>query len=339
MSRLLALALLVTAVSACGDLSQEDLLFRAAVPPKEAIALRVPGVADGEGQALGACAEGDLRCDATTLAEGFNGLTFALLDVVDAVAALPPSLREPGRRVWGPHFDIAKNRSFRFEMTRDDDDATYRFCLFVADGRVTDREVGDINCTSSDDVMEKIFSGSFVPSDVAGDGARQGVGNMRFEAEKVRRFDGGDRFADVLDFEFDNADDKVHIVIAADGVPTGSSNEDGDVVTTAGYVYNRAEDGAGDLEFDVFANLVSDGLIPQLKLEHITLSAKWLADQSGRAHGVVDGGDLDEGTEVTVDQCWDAELTTIRFQNTENEVTVGPDDDSICAFDVDEVTR
>ena len=339
----LLLPVVAVALAACGDLSQEDLVFRAAVPPKDAVALVVPGVGDaGDGgsalsaheQGLGACADGDLRCDATTLARGFNCLTFTLLDTVDAVTALPPSQRARGHRVWGPHFDFGKNRTFRFEMNREDDGVTYSFCLHVADGRVTDNDVGDIDCTSADDVMANVFSGAFQPSSVAGDGARQGAGTMRFEAEKVRRFDGGDRFADVLNFAFDNADDEVHIDIAADGVPT---DDDDDAGTAAGYSFDRDARGAGELSFEFFANLVSEGLIPQRRLEHVNLRAQWAADQSGRAIAVVDGGDLDPGQEVTVDQCWDASLTTTRFQGVDGEVSVGPDDDDICAFSVDDV--
>ncbi len=329
LSTALLAGLIVAGVSACGDLSQEDLVFRAAVPPKDAVALRVPGAGEG-GAALTAqrqalCADDDLRCTATELATGFNGLTFVLLDVVDAVVQLPPSLREPGHRVWGPHFDIEKNRSFRFEMTREDD-ATYSFCLHSAAGRVRDGEAADVDCDSEDGAMLNIFSGVFQPSDVAGDGARQGVGSMRFEAEKVRRVDGGDRFADVLEFDFDNTDDEIDIGIVADGVPTGTDGVD----TRARYSFHRGVDGSGDFRFEVFANLVSEGLIPQLKLEHVDLKAKWLADQSGRAKGVVDGGDLDDGEAVSVDQCWNAAQTTTRFA-TDDDVTVGPDEDAICA--------
>lgn len=326
----LSVVVLALGVSACGDLSQEDLLFRAAVPPKDAIALRVPGAAEGAGalsvrrQAL--CPDDDLRCTATELAGGFNGLTFVLLDVVDAVVQLPPSQRARGRRVWGPHFDVEKNRSFRFEMVRRDD-GFFDFCLHSAAGRVSEREVGDIDCGSDDDVMANIFSGSFQPSDVVGDGARQGLGTMRFEAEKVRRVDGGDRFADVLDFAFDNRDGRVDIDIHAEGVPTGRA----DVDTTADYSFARGVDGGGEFRFQVFANLVSEGLIPQQNLEHVDLKARWLADQSGRAHGVVSGGDLDDGEEVSVDQCWDADLATFRFENIGGEIEPG-DEGTVCAF-------
>jgi hypothetical protein len=337
MVRLAPLVLVVAALSACGDLSQEDLLFRAAVPAKDIVALTVPGVpddgGDDDGQALSACADGDLRCTASEIARGFNGLTFTLLDVVDAVVTLPPSRREPGRRVWGPHFDLEKGRSFRFEMVRQPlseggDGGTYTFCLHDAAGRVSDDEVADLDCGSADDVMQNIFSGAFQPSDVAGDGARLGKGTLRFEAEKVQRVDGGDRFARALDFAFDNTADEVHIDVVASGVPVVA-----DIERDAGYSFDKDADGAGRFQFEFFTDLVSDGrLIPAPNPEHVTLTARWRADQAGRATGVVDGGDLDAGQVGLVDQCWDADLTITRLQGVDGVVT-GPEDDDVCVFE------
>lgn len=342
---LLALCVAVGAVG-CGDLSQEDLLFRAAVPPRDAVALTVPGASTESAsaltarQALGGCADGDLRCDATEVATAFNGLTFFLLDVVDAVVALPPTLREPGRRVWGPHFDIQKNQTFRFEMVRDDEGSTWAFCLHAARGRVTDRDIDNeaMTCASedgSDDVGDliNVFSGAFEPSDIAGDGARQGRGVMRFEAEKVARFDGGDRFARILDFTFDNRDDEVHIDVDLSGAPVDNL----DVERDAAYSFNREQDGSGDFEFEFFVDLVGSGdLIPRRTPEHVSMVARWQADLSGRALAIVDEGDVEPGVDVNIDQCWNSSLETIRFKDVDGNVSVGQED-TVCAFAAGEV--
>lgn len=336
-----ALSLGAVALCACGDLSQEDLLFRAALPPRDAVALTVPGASEAAAneQALSACVDGDIRCNATELASGFNGLTFFLLDIVDAVASLPPSLREPGRRVWGPHYDISKDSSFRFEMVRNDDGITYSFCLHSAQGRVADRAVDDdvVNCDTDDGDaalagLVKVFSGSFQPSTVAGDGARQGIGTMRFEAGKVARLERSDRFANVLDFAFDNADDEVHIDINLEGAPVGEVDRD------AAYSFDKEVDGSGRFNFEFFVDLVGSGeLLPRRNPERVRMAALWQADQSGRGVGLVDEGDLDPGTVVTIDQCWNSTLETIRFKDTDNVVSIG-EEDTVCAFTAAEVT-
>ncbi|MDP2340458.1 MAG: hypothetical protein Q8O67_05855 [Deltaproteobacteria bacterium] len=330
------LGLLVGTVG-CGDLSQEDLLFRAAVPPKQAVAVTPPG-ADGSVDDDGAntqsqglevqCAEGDLRCEAQKIAGGFNGLTFTLLDVVDKVAGLPPSLREPGRRVWGPIFDDAKNQSFRFEMVREDDEVTFSFCLFMAPGRVGPARGGRaLTCSDDDDGdLIKVFSGAFEPSGIDGEAARRGRGTMRFEADKVSRFDGSERFARALDFAFDNTEG-TEIQIDVEGATVGELERD------ASYEFTRVADGGGTFLFDVFANLVSEGLIPELRLEHISLSAEWNADQAGRAQGVVDGGDIAPGTELSTTQCWGVApgFELVFFDGVDDAVApIG--DEANCAF-------
>jgi hypothetical protein len=322
-------------VGGCGDLSQEDLLFRAALPPKDVVALEIPGAVDDNSggtnsaeQGLGACTEGDVRCDATEIAEGFNGLTFGLLDAIDDVTALPPSLREPGRRVWGPHFDIAKGTTFRFEMVREDDGRNFSFCLHTAVGRVDEEDAADVDCDSADDALVNVFSGTFEPSAILGDGARQGRGTMRFEAEKVARLEGGERMGRVLDFAFDNRDGQVDIDVDVLGTNLAGRPRD------AFYTFSRSLDGSGSFSFDVFIDLVEGGLIP--RSEHVQLLALWAADQSGRAVGIVDEGDVDEGASFELDQCWDASLATIRYVDIGGTVVVG-EEGTACAFAADDV--
>src|SRR3954463_4672732 len=121
---LLATALVAGLGAACGDLSQEDLLFKAALPSKHELELQPAGdvstADDGTGTAAQAldtpCADGDLRCNAHGAAKGFNGVTFALLDLIDRIVNLPPTTRAHGRRVWGPAFLDDSQQTVRFEM-------------------------------------------------------------------------------------------------------------------------------------------------------------------------------------------------------------------------------
>ena len=303
-----------------------------------AVAVTPPGSSDAndddassETQGLEVqCADGDLRCEAQKIAGGFNALTFGLLDAVDAVAALPPTFREPRRRVWGPHYDNAKDQTFRFEMVREDDDVTFSFCLFAAPGRTGPGRGGRaLSCRNADDgPLVNVFSGAFSPSGITGDAARQGEGTMRFEAEQVSRFDGSPRFARALDFAFNNTDGRTEIHIDVEGTTVGDQEID------AAYDFSRELDGSGSFAFDVFANLVSEGLIPAERLEHIRLEAAWNADQAGRGRGVVDGGDIEAGTSLQIEQCWGPapEFVTVFFDGVDDAVApVG--DDALCAFD------
>jgi hypothetical protein len=213
----------------CGDLSQEDLVFRAGVPTKEAVAVVPPGTEAEVDDALSTSTQGlratrtqaveercdgDLLCETRNLARGFNGFTFFLLDIVDTISALPPSERSPGRRVWGPHFDGDQGATFRFEMNRSDDGATFSFCLHAARGFVG--RAPEVTCdTESDEAsgLQRVLTGAFQPSAIAGDGARLGKGTMSLAAERLNALNGEARFARVVDFAFDHTDGESNIHI------------------------------------------------------------------------------------------------------------------------------
>ena len=313
-------------LAGCGDLSQEDLLFRAGVPNKAALALTPPGIEDEVAAEVGtttvrqqglkeACGDGQLLCTTRNLSRGFNGLTFFLLDVVDTISGLPPTLREPRRRVWGPHFDAAAGLSYRFEMTRGDDG--FDFCLHAARGQLVPSDASNaLKCDDDDgdsignevDVQRgtlvEILSGSFLPSAIVGDAARLGRGTMQLQAGRQARFSGEQRFARTVDFVFDNTDGATVIDIDLLGTVVDGQERD------AAYHYDRSVAGDGRLVFEVFDELIAPELLagPQ-QLEHITLQADWNVDRAGRASGVVDGGNTER--DFVLQECWDAQLDTV----------------------------
>lgn len=314
-------ALAALLLTGCGNLSQEDLLFRAGVPTKQAVAVVPPGTEAEVDDALSSTAtrglssrrqgieercDGDLLCETRNLARGFNGFTFFLLDIVDTISALPPTERSPGRRVWGPHFDADKGASFRFEMVRSDDGATFSFCLHAARGFVG--RAPDVGCdveTDADSGLERVLTGSFEPSGIAGDSARLGKGTMQLDTERLNRLNGEARFARVVDFAFDHTGRQTDIHIDLLGTTVDDAERD------AAYDFSRSAAGDGTLAFDVFADLVEgDALLDRRQLERIRLRAAWLADKSGRALGVVDGGNTADQT-FTLEQCWDTALATV----------------------------
>ncbi len=311
---LAACGLTVSTVGAvgCGDLSQEDLLFRAGVPNKVALAVVPPGteaevddaLASSARQAVEENCDGDLLCETRNLARGFNGLTFFLLDIVDTISALPPSERSPGRRVWGPHFDAEQGSTFRFEMVRSEDGATFTFCLHARRGFVG--QAKDVDCSVEEDAdsgLQRVLTGSFSPSGIVGDAARQGAGTMTLFSERLNRLNGEARFARQVEFAFDNrTGTDIHIDMLGTTVD--------DIDRDAAYDFVRDDSGAGTLAFDVFADLVPNDLLQRRQLERIRLRAAWKQDLAGHAIGVVDGGNAGDRT-FTAEQCWDASLARV----------------------------
>ncbi len=337
--------MLAASLSACGDLSQEDLLFRAGVPQKSAVAVVPPGTEDEVDNALSQSSQaltssqrrqaveercdGDLLCETRNLARGFNGFTFFLLDIVDAISALPPSQRSPGRRVWGPHFDAEKGSTFRFEMLRSDDGATFSFCLHAARGFVGRAPNVDCDVEVDDDSgLQRILTGSFSPSGLVGDQARLGKGTMQLESARLNDLEGEPRFARVVDFAFDNTEGQTDIHIDMLGTTVDGQDRD------AAYDFERSADGDGALAFDVFADLVAgDSLFEGRALERIRLRAAWTAERAGRAIGVVDGGNAGDNV-FSVEQCWDNELSTV-YRKDVDDSSVG--DVGLCAVDAPDV--
>ncbi len=317
----------------CGDLSQEDLLFRAGIPVKGAVAVVPPGteaevddaLASSARQAMEENCDGDLLCETRNLARGFNGLTFFLLDIVDAISALPPSERSPGRRVWGPHFDAEQGSTFRFEMVRSDDGATFAFCLHARRGFVARAPAVDCSVEADDDSgLQLVLSGSFSPSGIVGDAARQGAGTMTLFSERLNRLNGEARFARQVDFAFDNRDQATAIHLDLLGTTVDDVDRD------AAYDFVRDDTGSGTLAFDVFADLVpSDAVLQRRQLERIRLRAAWNEALAGHAIGVVDGGNAGDRT-FTLEQCWDASLARV-YSRDVDDVEVGSIDACLVA--------
>jgi hypothetical protein len=326
----------VVSASACGDLSQEDLLFRAAIPSKDAVAVVPPGSDDVDdssaGQALTAeCSDGDLRCDAAAIAHHFNGLTFGILNIVDTIAALPPTTRAPGRRVWGPGFDAQQGKTFRFEMVRGDDDVTFRFCLHAAAGRHDDDddEAKDLDCdVAQSGAFLRVLDGAFSPEDLADASAKNGAGTMHLDLDAfgaVGAVDAGNGFARSLDFAFDNRDEATSIHIDLTG-----ANVD-DVDRDAGYDFEREATGAGSFALVLFKDVV-EGALSRSRAERIRLLARWQDDGSGRAAGIVDEGNTT--TPIALAHCWDSTLTT-SYARAVDGTTSG--DEATCVFANDDV--
>lgn len=310
MKRFVLLAVLAT--SACGNYSQEDLLFLAAIPSKEALALTPPGAdapADGAArstvrQAADPCDDGadSLRCHARAFANGFNALTFMLLDIVDAVVQQPPTTRRAGKRIWGPFFLDDQGSTARFEMQRVDGGDTFRYCLHFAPGRVGFAGDDGVDCDvdAGGEGFVRVLSGEFTAGVDAAHRAKSGAGTMTLHVQNLP--DRGGAFLNLFDhltFTYDNAEG-VSILVEAQPIDLAAE--------PLHYTFEQTGDGAGAMTLELDGNIdESETPAP----EHLQVYAKWNADRAGRAEAVVTGGDVPAGTSYEVVECWDAELAKV----------------------------
>lgn len=87
---------------ACGNYSNEDLAFLAALPEREALRLVVPS---GAAQPLCALGESSAWRGARDTGASINSAIDALLGLVDLIRTLSPTSRAADARAWGPFPD------------------------------------------------------------------------------------------------------------------------------------------------------------------------------------------------------------------------------------------
>ena len=315
---LTGLLLLATMLaSACGNFSNEDLIFFAALPRAEDVSLRVPGADYGQeqqrlsssSQPLVACADDDLRCLAGRISTDINAGVLAMLDMVDHMALdYPPSHREPGLRLWGPVYLPEQNLSIRFEMRRltDDRGVSFVYCLHALRGEANLDLANTIGCEVEDDPsgLKRILRGQYFPAGEAAteanNSAAQGQGELLVDLNRSR------------DAGLGKLDDQGRLLIAYQNDATALHINlqirelvDPQTLLPGGSDYNylRRADGSGTFDFVVNADFI-DGFILS-RLENLHIQAAWTACESGQAQAQITGGDLDADQQIEAAQCWD----------------------------------
>jgi hypothetical protein len=329
---LLLLVVTSTVLSACGNYDPETRLFRQIAPKPEQVQLDPPGAAiQGEAgdpnateQALEICGERNLRCQAQNIADGLNGLTFNLLTVVDTVLQFPPTTREPGRRVWGPHFDRRGQNTFRFEMLRLGDgeagsvEGEFVYCAHITPGDVTGADTSDISCADEEHAsgLVRVISGTLIPGEELGEAARAGAGVLAFEGMNLARIDPNTELPATFAIAYDNTEDRTQISIQIEEV---ALDENQPFFGPAFYAYTRETDESGTFAFATRAQFVSSGPFEPIitsELEEFYISSQWQSDLAGRADAAICGGDIGESCEVDpvlATHCWDVDLQTTFF--------------------------
>jgi hypothetical protein len=316
----------VAMTTACGNYDPETRLFRELAPRIEDVALEAPGAStfaaeDGgsantetQGMAV-VCNEDRLRCHAQNIATLFNGISFGLLWMVDLIIQFPPSSREPGKRVWGPHYQQREDRTIRFEMVREADDS-FSYCLHAGFGDLSKSDFTGISCADVEHAagVVRLLSGNVTPGDAEGAAVRSGAGTLVFEPINVELLDEPADAPLTFTVGYDNTDGH-DIRVDIDSQVEETCNP---ILETDTYRYTRDLDGAGTFRFKTNAEFVPGDFGFDNVCEELTITAQWQDDRAGRADALICGGNLGEAcadAQVSATECWDDELTTVFADN------------------------
>lgn len=271
--RLFAL-LLTTALllQGCGNYSNEDIEFLAALPDREVVRVLVP-------QQAGALQSGQasLHTQTVVTAEQLNARLFALLDVLDAVRKLPPASRTENGRVWGPYKDADARFENRLVVEREA--AGFGFQLLQREAAHPEREA------------------ALVSGHLEGDTARTGHGSLAFDTASLLSIGRTPEDPNLL---------SVRVVWAHDAQPRTvetqlEARDAAGHAQTLRYLHQFGASG-GRLEF----RFTSD---TGRERAQVDLVSRWEPSGAGQAEGVVVFSGLDGAGRSSILQCWDARFT------------------------------
>lgn len=332
-------AIFAVVASGCGNFSNEDIVFMAAMPKPGDVALKVPGQPTNQSeqglaeqtQSLVACSEDNLLCLAGQVSTAINTGVYELLAMVDNIVQnRAPTKRARGLRLWGPVYVASANLSVRFEMRKYSYQSSevFEYCLHALRGPIDQQKADDVTCDSASDDsgLVRILHGSFTPGALDGTAA-SGRGSLVFDLNSCRDAsvcqpaDQGK-----LTVDYDNTQDQESIEVHIRDIEPVASVA-ALLPPEADYCYKRQPSGAGFFKFSVNADFVP-GLFHDP--EHLEISAQWDAAEAGRADAAISAGDLGSD-QVNATYCWDAALQTSFYQDSADQnPTVGSA--SQCAY-------
>jgi hypothetical protein len=295
----LSVGLVLGVLAGCGgNYSNDDVLFRSAIPTRELLASKLTsasaamrldpnanlGVAPGPsaGPAAGPTswtAVGDpsgLAQFTRGASVGFNKGLFAILDVLQAVVTLEPSVRHPDERIWGPYPD-RQHPGFEVQLVMDRTAARFEY-------RVDVRKTGTTDWT-------KVISGDFQ----ATGGLREGTGSLHFldEAARGAGYDPVQSDVASIDATYQTQTQPVTVELEVMSVSQP--------LPILAFTFAGLADGGGQMRFDVSAQLAGGDASP---LETLEILSEWKPDGQGRADAQIVAGDLVGASYV---ECWSAQ--------------------------------
>ena len=277
--RLFVVAGLTVTMAACGDYSNEDLLYMSAVPSSSQLAVVLPAAATTVMQA-------ELAQDTHNGISTVNTLLDDVLGLVDAIRSYKPTSRTSNSRTWGPFAD-SKHAGWQWELVVNRG----------ADGTMFDYHLDVQNPAAGAPAWVKFVTGTF---DLAG-GVKQGNGTVT--ADFLALTNAGF----VLD---DSASQLKTLTIAYQNYQTSGSPvsvtlgidrttpDPKSGLTSVQFKYEILADGSGEIAFTLVGNVV-----PGPAIETLAIDAQWLATGAGKGTLKVTAGD---GAGTAQTECWDA---------------------------------
>jgi hypothetical protein len=278
--RAVAVAGIAILAAACGNYSNDDILFIEALPVARSLHVALPG---GSGQALCAIATSDLDTKAQATAVQLNQGIDSFIALIDLVRQAPPTERRENHRGWGPWPD--KNHAgFESAVTMDrtpasDSGATEDVFIFT----FSERRAGD-------PAWSAVLTATFF-----GDQADQGRGQIVihyavFWALGINKPD--DPHGDMT-LNYDFSADPRHVDLEVGnpglGLPGGA------------YSYDRYSDDHGQFSF-VFVAVNVDGKGTNVQAD---TTAKFVPSGAGKAFAVYHFTNGTFSLTANVAECWD----------------------------------
>jgi hypothetical protein len=278
---------LLCVLAACGgNLSNEDLEYLNALPTREALASKLTesGARSGSGLAvredrLSVGEPSQLYADTRKASMDFNAGVDGLLTLLENIRNVPPTRREPSRRIWGPWPD--KNQpgnDVRFVMDREGDFFVYRLEFKPS--------------SAGDDAWWSFLEGSFK----ADAGIRKGEGELHLfvDTAVARGLNvGGLRGLKGLDIGYQTREPPIRVSMVFTAPPPATPPE-------VRYTYRELPGGFGEMQF-----LLKDtDAVPGNLKEDVEITSRWTPNQGGVGTFVITRGDL-QGANYR--ECWDAQ--------------------------------
>jgi len=262
----------VLLLTACGNLSNEDIAFVEALPRTGDLHVRVPVQSAQPACALGEASQ--WAVGARDTGDKLNAAVDAVLGIIDAIRSSPPTSRKPDLRVWS--FPDQKHPGVRIEAsllrvaTQPGSDPAAQPWSFAIDAR---RDGGPFL-----EILYAYFVGAEARSG-------QGVIAINFDDTRALQINGPTDPTGVMMVHYDLGGPArtVRIELGATGLGLSQFS----------YFYSGNPDGSGHFDY----------LFPDAQGNRFSLQTAFTAAGAGRAHMAVR---TSSGATGTIDQCWDA---------------------------------
>lgn len=305
MNALVAVALCLP-LAACGGLQDEML---EGMPSRDDLSIDVPA---SDGQALSLGERSGFYEMTYGVSRTVNGGIAGVFDLIDHIVALPPTVSEENRRVWGPSQPRGLERnSFMFTAER------------VVPGRFLYKlEVRPKDAPEDTDWLVA-FDGEAFPAE-----GSKGTGTLNLYFDTMHELNDDPLIGTaVVVYDTTLAEGRREVDVTFDGVANTNHNEEPRIAT---YRYGENADASGDFEFSFNTDLHADGEENKPLLETFTINSRWLGTGTGRSDVVISGGEVpadlaehlpdSDATLVQATECWGDDFSLTHSDTTPEEL-------------------